>query len=174
MLEVPLRLCISDVGSDLWNETALEGAAPSWASSLPPDVQLTIAVLERQLRKEGESDPVLDSWPEKPPPLLMTATAEDFELACDPSAKVKAQKDLCYVVNQYQKARAALAASQGVPDSEVDFPSLEAFCSTIAFVWSRSYSMDTGEYGPRRLLVPAVDLANRVDQNKCSPIASCR
>lgn len=157
LLEIPLALAISDSSGDA---PPLEGAAPEWAWGLPWNVQLAVAVLERQSALGGAADPFLESWPAVSPPLPIACTAAEFDLASDPSLATKADEVVFWLDEQYWRAREAIAAKKGVEPEEADFASASAFRDAMALVWSRCLRVTTAEHGVRHVLVPLLDLAN--------------
>ena len=154
ILEVPLALTISDIESG--NDTPvlpLPGAAPAWTAGLPWNVQLALAVIERQ---RGAVDPFMSSWPSEPPALPSRCEADELALASDPSIAQKADEAFFWLDEQYWVAKKAAEGAGCVSE----FPSAETFRDALELVWSRCLRLSTGSHGVRRLLVPYLDLAN--------------
>ena len=168
LLEVPLSLCIAD-GADDDASLPLAGAAPRWTWTLPWNVQLALAVLEKRERRQAGADPFLDSWPKAPPPLPTTCESSELALASDPSLSSKADEAFFWLDEQYWLAReaadaahgeAAAAGGEAAGWAAAGFPSAAEFREAMEFVWSRCLRLSSGPHGVRRLLVPLLDLAN--------------
>ena len=148
LLEVPLALCLSDFGAT----TPVATEPPAFAKDLPWNVQLTCAVLAMPPASE-----MAVSWPEAP--VLPIFAADQVEqLACDKELARSAVSEYSWCDEQHVACTAAADEHGAVP------PPIDAFRDAMALVWSRALRIrGPRDTGLRRLLVPALDLANHAE-----------
>ena len=84
----------------------------------------------------------------------MHCEASELALASDRTVEQKADEAYFWADEQYWAAASAADAA----DAAV--PTREEFMWALEHVWSRCLRLTAGTHGVRRLLVPAIDLAN--------------
>lgn len=160
VLEVRAARALSDASADA--PSSLPGTPERWAWSLPPQVQLALALIAEQRRGSGSAwAPYLASLPD-PPPLLpkdlqpeQLAAAQDERFEADADAAFCAIHMLCDDALEAWGEAADVGAERTPPCTHAEFQ------RAMTLVWTRCLRLDLGaDLGVRRLMVPCVDMAN--------------
>ena len=158
LLEVPVSACLLSAGD---GDSGLPGEPPSWAATLPWNVQLALSVLRHEADAASEFAPFLRSWPEEAPPLPSGLDAEQLAEAQDRAFETEADTAYFWAGEQYVAAYEAAEAAAAADGAAFSFYPQERFTRALYFVWSRCLRLSAGPaLGVRRLLVPVLDLAN--------------
>ena len=148
LLEVPLSLCASDFGA----KETIAVEPPSYARTLPWNVQLACSLVS----KVDGLESVLDSFPNDAPLLPIFSCGEsELPHACDDgfADEVKVKREWCDEM---------YASVLSLTDAPVE---ADAFQTALSLVLSRSLRIRApAPLGMRRLLVPALDLANHAER----------
>ncbi len=173
LLEVPLAMCLCDRSVDEESAAPLPFDPPAWRRSLPWNVQLALSVHDMRGADDEMGELFIGSWPE-PPKLPKDCEPSELALASDRSLELRADESYFWTDEQYwaardaceaaEKARRVAAGEVGAGDDgdcvPATFPNRDDFGWALEQVWSRCLKLSAGVHGVRRLLVPAVDLAN--------------
>ena len=156
LLEVPLSLALAD--SCPQGCVNLDGEPPAWSAPLAWNAQLALAVLAHRADADSPWRELVASWPDSPPPLPKDLEADELAEAQDVSIETEADTAYFWLEDQYILAREAAEAE--APSALSSFPPPIDFRWAMQMVWSRCLRVTAGRHGTRRLLLPALDLAN--------------
>ena len=161
LLEVPLSLALAD--SCPHGCVNLGGEPPVWSAPLAWNAQLALAVLAHRADADSPWRELVASWPDSPPPLPKDLEADELAEAQDVSVETEADTAYFWLEDQYILAREAAEAADAdadAPSALSSFPPPTDFRWAMQMVWSRCLRVTAGRHGTRRLLLPALDLAN--------------